>query len=202
VRLFVAFDFPDSVRRSLGDLIAKLRPQASHGKWVRLESMHITLKFIGEAPREGLDSIRAALSAIRSTSPAEMHFRGLGFFPHERKPRVLWCGVETSPNIAALAADIDRVLEPLGIARETREFVPHLTLARFENPAGLEKLVSAAESLESTDFGGSSEREFCLYESFLQRSGAEYTRLAAFPFVAPDSPGPSASQPKEHKEPQ
>lgn len=202
MRLFVAFDLPDEVRRALRELIAKLRPQASHGKWVRPESTHITLKFIGEAPKEKLDSIRAALSAIRSAHPVQMAFRGLGFFPHERKPRVLWCGVEASTNLAAMAFNIDESLEPLGIARETREFVPHLTLARFENPAGLEKLVSLAESLESTDFGGSTEREFYLYESVLQRSGAEYTRLAAFPFVAPGSEATSASQPKEHKEPQ
>lgn len=183
MRLFVALDFPDEVRHALGELIASLRPHAKNARWVRHESMHITLKFIGHVEDKQLDEIRKALSTIRSIHPAEMYFRGLGFFPHERRPRVLWVGVEASPSVAALAFNVDASLEHLGIRRETREFVPHLTLARFESPSGLEKLVATAESLASTDFGSAIEREFYLYESVLKRSGAEYTRLAAFPFV-------------------
>lgn len=201
MRLFVALDFPDSVRRALGELIAGLRPQARNARWLRPESMHITLKFIGEVGEEKLDSIRSTLAAIRSIHPADMHFRGLGFFPHERRPRVLWVGIEASPNVAALAFQIDASLEHLGIPRETRDFVPHLTLARFENPAGLEKLVATAESLASTDFGSAIEREFYLYESVLKRSGAEYTRLAAFPFVASAPEAPSVEPMKEPRNP-
>ena len=187
MRLFVALDFPDAVRHALRELMASLRPQAKHARWVRAEAMHITLKFIGETAESHLESIRAALSALRSPQPAVMHFRGLGFFPHERRPRVLWVGVEASPNVAGLASAIDKALEPIGIPRETRDFVPHLTLARFENPAGLEKLVGTAENLASTDFGSTVEREFYLYESVLKRSGAEYARLAAFPFVGAEA---------------
>jgi RNA 2',3'-cyclic 3'-phosphodiesterase len=184
MRLFVALDFPDAVRHALAELIARLSPTAKSGRWVRPEAMHITLKFIGETPEKNLNEICAMLSTVRSTHPVQMFFRGLGFFPHERSPRVLWCGVETSANVAAMAHGIDATLEPIGVPRETRPFVPHLTLARFESPAGLEKLVATAESLDSTDFGVTTEREFYLYESVLKRAGAEYTRLAAFPFVS------------------
>lgn len=187
MRLFVALDLPEEIRRALAELIAKLRPHSPHGKWVRAESMHITLKFIGHVPETNLDSVRGVLSGIRSERPVQMAFRGLGFFPHERRPRVLWCGIEASPNLAEMARTIDESLslEPLSIPRETRAFVPHLTLARFESPAGLEKLVAAAEALASTDFGSATLREFYLYESVLKRSGAEYTRLAAFPLIRP-----------------
>jgi 2'-5' RNA ligase len=186
VRLFVALDFPDAVRASLRDLIARLRPLSSGARWARPEGMHITLKFIGETGQGKLDAIRAALASIQSPQPVEMHFRGLGFFPHERKPRVLWCGVESSANLAALALGIEGALEPAGIPRESRAFVPHLTLARFDSPhgpKGVDKLVSAANELKSYEFGSASESEFYLYESVLRPSGAEYKRLAAFPFV-------------------
>jgi len=183
MRLFVALDIPAQVRRALGDFIDRLRPQARSGTWVRPESIHITLKFIGNYDEAKLDAVRSALSVIRSEQPAEMHFCGLGFFPHERRPRVLWCGVEASPNVATLASHIDSRLESLRVPRETRAFVPHLTLARFDHPSGLEKLVTTTESLSSTEFGTATEREFHLYESVLKRSGAEYTRLATFPFV-------------------
>jgi 2'-5' RNA ligase len=183
VRLFVALDLPDEVRRALGDLIVRLKPESRGARWVRPEGMHLTLKFIGEMDSQKLDSIRGALAAVQSDQPVEMHFRGLGFFPHERRPRVIWCGLEASPNLAGLAADVDRALKPLGIPPETRDFVPHLTLARFNSQEGLEKIVRAAEELKSYDFGSASNTEFYLYESFLKPSGAEYKRLATFPIV-------------------
>ena len=183
MRLFVALDLPDDVRRALGDLIARLRPECRGARWVRADGMHLTLKFIGETNSDKLDSIRGALAAVQSDQPVEMHFRGLGFFPHERRPRVIWCGVEASPNLAGLAGDVDRALTPLGISAETREFIPHLTLARFNSHEGLDKIVRAADDLRSYDFGSARNMEFHLYESFLKPSGAEYKRLATFPIV-------------------
>jgi len=94
--------------------------------------------------------------------------------------------VESSSNLAALAAEIESALEPAGIPRESRAFAPHLTLARFDSqngPKGAEKLVSAAEELKSHEFGAARESKFHLYQSVLKPSGAEYRRLAAFPFV-------------------
>jgi RNA 2',3'-cyclic 3'-phosphodiesterase len=187
VRLFVALDFPDAVRQSLRELIARLKPECRGAKWVRPEAMHITLKFIGEVDAEKLDPIRAALATVHSTQPVDLHFRGLGFFPNERRPRVLWCGMEASANLAELAASIERALVPLGIAAESRDFVPHLTLARFQTEGGsrrdLEKLVRAADELKSYDFGETRETEFHLIESMLKPSGAEYKRQQTFPIV-------------------
>jgi 2'-5' RNA ligase len=183
VRLFIALDFPDAVRESLRELIARLKTESSSARWVLPEGMHITLKFIGETDSERMNSLRAALAAIRSAQPVVMHFRGLGFFPHERQPRVLWCGVEASPNLAELAADVERALEPLGFPPETREFVPHLTLARFPSSQGIREIVRAADELKSYDFGSACESEFHVIESLRKPSGAEYNRLASFAFV-------------------
>jgi 2'-5' RNA ligase len=187
VRLFVALDFPDEVRDSLREFIARLKPACRAAKWVRPQAMHVTLKFIGEVSTEKLESIRAALASMHSTAPVEMQFRGLGFFPNERRPRVLWCGVEGSPNLAELAAAVDHALVLLGIAAESREFVPHLTLARFKADAAprkdLETLVRAAGELKSYDFGRTREVEFHLIESILKPAGAEYKRLESFPIV-------------------
>lgn len=183
MRLFIAFDLPEEVRGALRELMSRLKPAAGSVRWVRPEGMHVTLKFIGETDANKLDSIRAALAAIHSPAPAEMRFRGLGFFPDERRPRVIWCGIEASRNVAALAADIESALEPLGIPRETRDFTPHLTLARIASPGQGRGLVSAAAGVESPEFGATREIEFHLFESILGRSGAQYKRLATYPFV-------------------
>lgn len=183
MRLFVALDLPEDVRLALRDLLAQLRPTCRSARWVRPEAMHITLKFIGETGPKKLDSIRAALVPVHSDRPVEMRFRGLGFFPNERRPRVIWCGVEASKNLAQLAASVESALEPLGIAPELRAFVPHLTLARIQSPEGINKLVQAANELKSNDCGSARETEFHLFESILKPSGAEYKRLASYPFV-------------------
>lgn len=183
MRLFVALDLPDAVREAIRELIAQLKPLSRAPRWVRPEGMHVTLKFLGETNEAKIGAIRAALAAIASPEPIEMHFRSLGFFPHERRPRVLWIGVEASPNLARLAGDAERTLAPLGFEPETRAFVPHLTLARFESPEGAGPLVRRAGELASTDFGSTRASEFHLFQSILKPSGAEYRRLETFAFV-------------------
>jgi RNA 2',3'-cyclic 3'-phosphodiesterase len=183
VRLFVALDLREDVRQAIRDLIAKLKPASRNARWVRPEGMHVTLKFIGYAEQEKLPAIQGALAKIRSDRPVELRFRGIGFFPNEKRPRVIWCGMEASPNLAPLATDIERALEPLGIAPESREFVPHLTLARFNPPARADELVRAAAELQSLELGSARETEFFLFESILRPTGAEYKKLASYSFV-------------------
>lgn len=192
MRLFVALDFPGDVRDAVRELIEKLQPLCGSARWVRPEGMHVTLKFLGHVSAEKLDPIRAALAGVRLSAPVAMHFYGVGFFPNERRPRVVWCGVEASENLAQLAADIESALEPLGIAPEERKFVPHLTLALFNSkgpdkrgqaPDGVDKLARHVQEVKPQDFGSARETQFHLYESTLKPSGAEYKKLESFAFV-------------------
>lgn len=187
MRLFVALDLPEEVHYRLRDLIARLTKECPGARWVRPEGMHITLKFIGHVDPAKADAIRLALQPVHSHAPVEMQIRGMGFFPNERRPRVVWCGLDATPNLAELAAQIERSLQTLGVEPESRAFTPHLTLARINEEsvrrAQIEKLVEAAKKLENTSFGSARESEFYLYESITKPSGAEYKRLQAFPFV-------------------
>jgi RNA 2',3'-cyclic 3'-phosphodiesterase len=192
VRLFVAFDLPEDVRRAIGEAVERLKPVCRDARWMRTENMHVTVKFIGHVPDDDtlrMGGMRAALADIHSERAVEMRFRGMGFFPNERRPRVFWCGMEATPNLAQLAGDMDRALEPLGVERESRPYVPHLTLARMAPEkdvkwrAEVEKLVQEAEKLKDLDFGAARESEFHLFESILKRSGAEYRKLESYRFV-------------------
>lgn len=180
MRLFVAMDIPEEVRSAIGALAAKLRIACPNARWTRIEGLHVTLKFIGETSVEKIEMIKAALADIPSRAPISINFHGLGFFPNERRPRVLWAGIEGGTQLAELAAAVETALHPLGIAREEREFSPHLTLARFDAPRGLNTLHAAIEKAGAAEFGGTTAKEFYLYQSVLKRGGAEYTRLATF----------------------
>jgi RNA 2',3'-cyclic 3'-phosphodiesterase len=189
VRLFVALEIPSVVRENLAALIDELRKGdagvSKRGpRWVRPGNLHVTLKFIGHVDAAKCASIRTALAQAHSHSPVEMEFRGLGFFPGEKRPRVLWVGAKNSPNLPTLAADIDNRLGPLGVARETREFTPHLTLARFDPPGISEKLRAAVQNNPEREFGRLRASEFHLFESKTKPSGAEYTILQSFRFAA------------------
>jgi len=183
VRLFVALDFPEATRDAIRQWVARMKPLAKDARWVSVEGMHVTLKFIGHVERNQCEPIASALAGIHSSAPVEMRLRGLGFFPSERRPRVFWCGIDASPNLAELAVGIERALLPLGIPTEQRAFHPHLTLARFDSPHGFGQLVQMSHEIESLDFGETREVQFHLFQSTLKRSGAEYTKLRSFAFV-------------------
>jgi 2'-5' RNA ligase len=183
VRLFVALDLSDVVRTEIARFCEALRAEFPSPRWVRGEGIHVTLKFIGEVSDDRVEKIGNALSAVAPSAPVEMNFRGTGFFPNERRPRVFWIGIVATPNLAEIAAQVETQLEPLGIARESREFKPHLTLARIEETRGIEKLHDAIRRSAPVDFGTVRTNEMYLYRSELGRSGAKYTRVKTFAFA-------------------
>src|SRR6266849_4275569 len=187
MRLFVALAIPAAVREKLAELLGSLRTVSPQTRWVRPENLHVTLKFIGEIPETKLDAIQSALAAVRSDQPVAIDFRGLGFFPNEKHPRVFWAGIEASPNLKTVAADIDKATETVGIPREQRAFSPHLTLARFEPPRLPDKLRAAIQEHAARDFGCLRTNQFHLIESKLKPSGAEYTTVESFSFAAAEA---------------
>lgn len=189
MRLFVALEIPAAVRDNLAAFIRNMRHLTEElveerVRWVRPENLHVTLKFIGEIAPNELEGIRGALSTVHGEKPVDLQFRGLGFFPDEDRPTVLWTGLDASANLAPLGADIDRALATQGIARENRVFVPHLTLARFAPPVLHEKLRDAIEKSREREFGSFQTGEFQLVESKTKPAGAEYSTLDTFPLMA------------------
>jgi RNA 2',3'-cyclic 3'-phosphodiesterase len=185
--LFVALEIPVDVRAAVADLIARLKPLCRAARWARPEGLHVTLKFIGheiaDSDTQKLAAARAALANVKSNAPVDIQYRGIGFFPDARRPRVIWCGVHASENLGLLATDIERVLVRLGIPSEGRAFVPHLTLARFKTHEGVRRLADETENFADAEFGAARETEFHLYESKLKPGGAEYRKIESFSFV-------------------
>jgi 2'-5' RNA ligase len=183
VRLFIAIEIPEHIRTGFASLLKELRSLAPQVKWVRAENLHVTLKFLGETDSTKLAALQNALTAVRSPEPANLEFRGLGFFPNEKRPRVFWAGMESSPNLKSLAADIDQATHRLGFPLEERPFTPHLTLARFPLLGVPPKLLQAMNDKSRQPFGSLRTSDFHLIESKLKPTGAEYTTLQTFHFA-------------------
>src|SRR5215469_1368858 len=193
MRLFIALDIDDAIREKIRAFLEGVRGFAPDARWVRSESLHVTLKFVGEKPAETADAITSALAKV-AASPFELSFRGYGFFPTPKSARVFWMGIQSGPELARLAATIDSATATLGIPNEDRAFSPHLTLARRGGGSGsprwskadspnktFERLSGKLAAMSSLDFGTMTAREFFLYQSQLSREGSRYTKLEAFP---------------------
>jgi 2'-5' RNA ligase len=181
MRLFTGLDLPAEVVRNLEQLLERLRPTARI-HWSPPANLHITTKFIGEWPEGRLGELKSALAALQTQPSIPVHVRKVGFFPNPHAPRVFWCGIE-APGLETLAERTDGATAALGIARETRAFSPHLTLARIKERLDLQPLRQAVAALPSLDFGQFQAASFFLYQSTLRPSGSVYTKLAEFPLA-------------------
>lgn len=183
MRLFTALDLPPDVLGRLDELLRRLKP-AANISWSPVQNLHVTTKFIGEWPESRLAELKAAFAGIPSRPPLSVAIRKVGFRPNPFSPRHFWCGIE-APGIERLAADTDQAAASLGIARETRPFSPHLTLARIRDRIDMQPLREAIAALRTLEFGSFEARSWILYQSTLKPTGSVYTKLAEFPLTKP-----------------
>jgi RNA 2',3'-cyclic 3'-phosphodiesterase len=191
MRVFVALDIDDAIRGRLQLFLDGVRGFAPDARWVRPESMHVTLKFIGEKSVEAVEEIKQALARIQG-DVMQISFRGYGFFPTSRAPRVFWVGIEAGPELATLAKSVDEAAARLGVPKEEHAFSPHLTLARRGGSGApgwrkgdvpnqsFQRLQEKLAAMPPPEFGTMTAREFFLYESQLGRGGSRYTKIARF----------------------
>jgi 2'-5' RNA ligase len=182
MRLFVAIDIDEAARKAIAAEQQRIKGEIETGsslKWIRSEHMHLTLAFIGEVEESRAEPLVRAMSApITGVEPFEIVFGGLGVFPPEGAPRVLWLGVSSGAAqvIDTQAAIADR-LARLDVPREPRPFHPHLTLARWRDGRPRDRRrINAVRPSE--DIGRTHVNEVTLYESRLSSAGPAYTAVA------------------------
>ena len=189
MRLFVALDIDPGIRDRIAAFRNQMRVLAPEVRWVGPETFHVTLQFLGETKK--VDEVRRALKQVEAEA-VQLAFRGAGFFPTPKSPRVFWVGIESDQRLQTLADSIAHATRPLGFERDAGPYTPHLTLARRgsgrprrvpgERPAsGLQRVHDELAKLPSPDFGTMTAHEFYLYESHLSPEGARYEKRASYP---------------------
>jgi RNA 2',3'-cyclic 3'-phosphodiesterase len=131
IRLFVAVDLPLDVRERLY-LLGSGVPGA---RWLEVEKLHLTVRFIGEVPEDKAADVILELAEI--DFPAfDITLDNVGCFGEGRKTRILWAGIQPSPELLALKTKIDAALTRAGVEPDRHhKFSPHITLARLRHPA-------------------------------------------------------------------
>jgi 2'-5' RNA ligase len=187
VRLFVAVDVGDQVRRAAAGVIdelerrtARLAPRA-RVSFVRPDRLHLTIRFVGEVDDDLGRRIRAALEPPLDTSPFDLTVAGIGRFPPGSRPRVVWAGVTRGEDrLRAVEREVRFRLDPLTDASDAEPFRPHLTLARIRRPAGL-RAAALLEGLENATLGPCHVGAVTLCESRLSSAEPTYVALGRTP---------------------
>jgi 2'-5' RNA ligase len=188
-RLFVAVPIPEVIVARIGAIVDEVRdslgPDGDRVRWVQMEGLHVTLRFLGPTPPGQVGVVGDAVErAARVTAgPFEVRVGGAGAFPEAARPRALWLGIRTgSDELARLSTAVTTELLAAGWALDERPFRPHLTIARTDGvhagAAAGHRLVAAAAEL---DLAFETDR-VVLYRSHLGRGPARYEALRSVPF--------------------
>lgn len=183
IRAFIALDLPAGVHRALAGLQQEWQQTAAPVSWIKPESIHLTLKFLGNIANDQVGEIQAHLRGIAITAaPFRLQPLGCGAFPSIKQMRVVWVGLQGATEaLLQLQKAVEEALVPLGFAPEGRPFRAHLTLGRVKGRRHLQLLQEAvlrrrgfqAEAFDVTDV--------VLYRSELRPEGARYTALLRAP---------------------
>ena len=174
MRLFAALPIAEPARAEIARLLARLRDLAWPLRLVHDHGLHLTMKFFGEVPPTRLEVIEEAVrAAVPGTGALSLQLAGVGAFPSDRHPRIVWVGLDGPTGLELLQDRLERRSEAIGFPPEGRPFRPHVTLARVREGQRLPP--DAIESLkglyEQVPFLAS---ELVLYESVLGREGPRY----------------------------
>lgn len=181
LRAFWAIELSEEIRSSLREFQDRIRTHLPPLGWVKPESLHLTIKFLGEIDEEDVLSIQQAVkNCIKSCSPFSLQIEGIGGFPSLKQPRVLWAGVSGQvAELQSLVSQVEEALIPLGFPSESKIFRGHLTLARIKQASrGIGMALAKSKALEEHIFFGILQvHQLCLFRSELKPTGAVYHRL-------------------------
>jgi 2'-5' RNA ligase len=185
IRAFIAIELPETILAELGHIETRLKPQMPHDtiRWVKADSIHLTLKFLGQVPSDQLELITSSLrAAVAAHAPFTLEIKEAGCFPNIHRPRVVWVGVqESNHRLHALQRAVENAISPLGYPAEIRDFTPHLTLGRLARdvrPADQKKIGEVVQAANVGSLGKWEVRQVALIKSDLKPAGAEYSVLA------------------------
>ncbi len=178
-RAFVAIELDTASAGSIARLIQGLKAKLPDVRWSRPEQLHLTLKFIGEVVNRELPQLCGALrDACSGIEAFSLELSGLGAFPKNKPPRVVWVAAEDPQGmLGALAERLDERMAVLGVPHENRAFTPHLTLGRVSRGADLQRLQQVMEDTASQVSVRCEVDELVLLSSFKEQGQVVYDAL-------------------------
>ena len=184
IRSFLAFELPAGIQERLGIVSMELRKAGLPVRWVKIENIHLTIVFLGSVDNLVLEAVKEkAGTVVEDLSTIKIGLRGIGAFPHWRRPKVMWAGLNGDiEKLSRLRNTLNDELGLLGFKAEKRPYRPHLTLGRFKGPVkrneDLRLIIDTYQDMVSEVY---ELNELVLFKSDLKPDGPVYTKMAAWP---------------------
>lgn len=177
IRAFVAVEIgrvPELLK-----FVKALRELDADLKFVRLDNLHITLKFLGDIDEDLVPEVESFMrKAVDGKSPFELDIRGTGAFPDLKRISVVWAGIDKAGPLVEIAEKLDTGLTFMGFRKERREFSPHITVARVRNTLDTIGLPDTIRRFEGREFGTFTVDKIVLKKSELTPRGPIYADVA------------------------
>jgi RNA 2',3'-cyclic 3'-phosphodiesterase len=186
LRAFIAVELPLEIRQAVCTATSKLQKEiGALVRWVPMENMHLTLKFLGDVSPANVELISQMLHAETDLFNCfDLRLSGLGSFPSLKRPRVLYIGIQAPAALESLQRGIDSASRRLGYESEERGFSPHLTIGRVKQNASATEQQIIRRALEMTkidSLGTARVDSVELFKSDLKPTGSVYTQLYSAP---------------------
>ena len=178
MRLFVAVDLDDTVRKNIQDVESELASKHNNQNFVKAENLHFTLKFLGEVDEKDVTPIgKGILAAVEASAPFDLRVSGMGRFGSRKFARIVWVGVrEGREEMARLSAALEKSLSKFRPAGKST--CPHITICRAKGNTAA--LMDDVEKLKARDFGVLKVGSIKQKSSELNTRGAVYKDIAEF----------------------
>jgi 2'-5' RNA ligase len=179
MRLFIAIEVPEALKKELAVVQGRLRDAGVDASWTRAEGTHLTLKFLGEVSEQQVPDIMSNLrKAAEGTGLLGFSVSGVGTFPNPIKARVVWIGLGGDiDRLTRFQVAVENAMVLLGMAREERKFAPHLTLGRIKYIRSRDTWLKTLEEVKDITLPGFEVTSVSLMKSELKPSGAVYTEM-------------------------
>jgi RNA 2',3'-cyclic 3'-phosphodiesterase len=191
LRAFIAIELSIPVCDAIQKQTDRLRHTLGNDfvRWVPIQNMHLTLKFLGDTSTSHLDFLKQMLLREADSHPQfDLQLGGLGSFPTRRNPRLLWIGIHAPSDLASLQRSVEAGASRLGYKTEERDFSPHLTIGRARQNASLsdlQRIRAALDTIQLGNIGTARVDSVHLFKSDLQPGGSIYTKLFSAPLSKP-----------------
>ena len=181
MRTFIAITVPQETKAALAAATKRLAPAAVDVTWCTVNQFHISLAFLGEIAPAILPHVSGGLTRVcQALASVPCHAYGLGFFGNRRNPKVVWAGVDMTPEMEALHSTLWKELKRFGFSTDEDLFRPHITLGRCKERARNQPLTEAMDADTDVAFGAWTASAVTLFESRLTPKGPHYSPLSTF----------------------
>ncbi len=177
MRLFIALELSEEQRHKVTLFQARFKSHLTGVRWIKPEGMHLTLKFIGETDKAGVECISDVMdSVVQSEQPFYTVYSGCGLFPAPGNARILWIGLSRGAEITTKIAErLDSSLSGQGFKKEKQQFKPHLTIGRIRQPLESKRIHDFLKNGEDFQTSPANVNSITLFTSDLTPHGAVYT---------------------------